>query len=485
MVNRNNLILFFAAFLLSFGSLGLVYAMPVTLETSVSALPDGTLQYKPLMGSSATWANPNLTMNYPAPVTTSKGVVSVALSRVSKADLSRVGAGIVAFAKYAGPVGMAIQGVTLMCSISGLCDNGQGVWQKAADPAVAGFPQSLSGNFYWYSPSNTPADGSGKYPTATASCAALNAAITISQPSLAPYTWILSGETLSAANCASKNVLNQTTNYTMTRQNNSGCPVRYNLNGGVCELVGNPVARPPTESDWTAAIPKLNVPEMIPYLISGGQPVPVYQPPVVPAPITQEIGRTDVTNPDGTRTETITTLTTTDNSTTSNVNNYTVVENTTVNNYNTLNQLVTTTTTAAEPPPQPVAVNPLATDTSTLAKESTLQDVRTALVSPVMPDLSSTTTGGNTALDTASNLVSGLIGAQSGADKKTDLGWSFLPQLPSGSCATVPFGVRSWLVNYDWCTDLGKARTMWGWLFAMLGALYIWRRGTAALSGQS
>lgn len=487
MVNRKNLFLFFAAFLFSFGSLGLVYAMPVTLETSVSALPDGTLQYKPLTGSSATWANPNLTMNYPAPVTTSKGVVSVALSRVSKADLSRVGAGVVSFAKFAGPVGMGIQAVTLMCSISGLCDNGQGVWQKAADPAIAGWPTTHSfSTGIWYafgqfSPSTYPEWG---FPDADKACRnwiSYKATSAGSNPPLTYYDNAVVNST--STTCRWTNSLSQLLSQSISTSANT-CASGYSKGAaGICNLNGNPVAHVPSADEWNAAIPKLNVPEMVSFLITGGQPIPVYQPGVVSTPITQEIGRTDITNPDGTRTETITNLTTTDNSTTSNVNNYTVVENTTVNNYNTSNQLVTTTTTTAEPPAQPVTSTGM--DTSTLAKESTLQDVRTALVSPVMPDLFPTTTGGNTALDTASALVSNLITDQAVTNKKTDLGWSFLPQLPTGSCATVPFGVRTWLVNYDWCTDLGKARTMWGWLFAMLGALYIWRRGTAALSGQS
>ena len=463
-------------------SAGVFAATPVTLETGLFFDAAGTMWYK-TVGGQNTLMYPDLQISKSVPVQTNYGSKDVAITRQPRIDLPRVGASVVGFAKLLGPIGVGISLAQLICSQSKICDSGSGTWQKSADAAVAGFPSTLSGNFYWYSPSNSPADGSGKYPTATASCAALNAALTISQPSLAPYTWILSGETLSAANCASKNVLNQTTNYTMTRANNSGCPISYNLVGGQCVLVGNPTPSPASETDWNAAKTALSTSNLIQPLLDAAQPIPVYVPPVVP-PISQVIDTTSTTNPDGTRTDTTTTLTTTDTSSASAPNSYTINETTTTTIYNISNEVINTTVTNTNPPAVEVAPSS-GGDTSLLARETTLQEVRNALTTPTMPELSTTTTTGNTALDTASGLVTSLIGSQSGVDKKTDLGWSFLPQLPSGSCATVPFGVRSWLVNYDWCTDLGKARTMWGWLFAMLGALYIWRRGTAALSGQS
>lgn len=481
LLDRARLALVALLFLLP--SMGAFASTPVTLDTGLFFDAAGTMWYK-TVGGTNTLMYPDLQISKSLPVqTVSHGTANVPVVRQPRIDLPRVGASVVGMAKLLGPIGVGITVAQLICSQSSICDSGSGVWQKPADPAVAGFPQSLTGNFYWYSPSNSPLDGSGKYPTATASCAALNAAITISQPSLAPYTWILSGETLSAANCASKNVLNQTTNYTMTRQNNSGCPVRYSLIGGVCELSsGNPVARTPSDSDWTAAKTLLSTQNMIQPLLDASQPIPVYAPPVV-APITQTIGTTSTTNPDGTRTDTTTSLTTTDTSTSSAPNSYTVSETTVTNIYNTSNVLINTTTTSADPPAPVVALSN--TDTSTLAKEATLQQVRDALTNPTMPDTSTTNTIARSSLDSASTAISNLIGSEAGANKQTSLGWSFLPQLPTGTCGTIPFGVRTWLVNYDWCTDLGKARTMWGWLFAMLGALYIWRRGTAALSGQS
>ncbi len=464
-------------------SMGAFAATPVTLDTGLFFDVAGTMWYK-TVGGQNTLMYPDLQISKTLPVQTNYGSKNVAITRQPRIDLPRVGASVVGIAKLMGPIGVGISLAQLICSQSKICDSGSGAWQKPADVEVAGFPQTLSGNFYWYSPSNSPADGSGKYPTATASCSALNAALTISQPSLAPYTWILSGETLSAANCASKNVLNQTTNYTMTRANGSGCPARYSLIGGICELTsGNPTARAVADADWTAAKTALSTQNMIQPLLDASQPVPVYVPPVVPL-ISQVIDTTSTTNPDGTRTDTTTTLTTTDTSSASAPNSYTINETTTTNIYNTSNVLINTTTTNTDPP-APVVSSSSNMDTSLLARETTLQDVRNALTNPTMPDTSTTNTTARGSLDTASALVGSLITDQSVTSKKTDLGWSFLPQLPSGSCGTIPFGVRSWLVNYDWCTDLGKARTMWGWLFAMLGALYIWRRGTAALAGQS
>lgn len=88
-----------------------------------------------------------------------------------------------------------------------------------------------------------------------------------------------------------------------------------------------------------------------------------------------------------------------------------------------------------------------------------------------------------TALDTAAMAREAMVTGLSGAAKVNTLGFVWSPELPGGVCETVPFGVRTWSIEWDWCGPLGTARAMWGWMIAMLAGLYVWRSGTAAVSG--
>lgn len=495
--------LFAVALLFLLPSMGVFASTPVTLDTGLFFDAAGTMWYK-TVGGTNTLMYPDLQIAKTLPVQTNLGPANVAITRQPRIDLSRVGASVVGFAKLLGPVGVGISVAQLICSQSKICDSGSGIWQKSADAEFVGYQQSFTGQAYWHFGQSggwaydlTPLDGGKRFDSIASACANMlkweNTNAGGNGGTGGVWLPILSTATTSITTTTAQcNFVNSRRDSTypngvswsrQTARTTGDCPTNYVKSGSSgCTLSGNSVPTTPTDADWTASKTSLSTQNMIQPLLDASQPIPVYLPPVA-APITQTIGTTSTTNPDGTRTDTTTTLTTTDTSSASAPNSYTVNETTVTNVYNTSNVLINTTTTEAAPP-API-VSSTSSDTSTLAKEATLQEVRNALVSPVMPDLSPTTTGGNTALDTASALVGNLITDQAVTNKKTDLGWSFLPQLPSGSCATVPFGVRTWLVNYDWCTDLGKARTMWGWLFAMLGALYIWRRGTAALSGQS
>lgn len=478
-------------------SMGAFAVTPVTLDTGIFFDAAGTMWYK-TVGGQNTLMYPDLQISKTLPVqTVSHGTANVPVVRQPRIDLTRVGASVVGMAKLLGPIGVGITVAQLICSQSTICDNGAGSWSKAADAGVAGYPLTTPDTYGWTSSGwNSSVTGQAmaiRAPSPQVSCDNL-VRVMNSDPywttsrTYGPITGSVTSSTATTMFCGVIFHTNPTpspvSNYA-AQASLGACPVGYTANPqGGCTLNGNPSAHAPSDAEWTTAKTALSTQNMIQPLLDKSQPVPVYAPPVVP-PVTQTIGTTSTTNPDGTRTDTTTSLTTTDTSTSSAPNSYTVSETTVTNIYNTSNVLINTTTTTADPPAPVVALSN--TDTSLLARETTLQDVRNALTNPTMPDITVVAGGGSALLDGAGNVISGMFGGLAGANKQTVLGldFPFAPGMPStATCTTIPFGARTWVENYDMCVPLGKARDMWGWLISMLAALYIFRRGAGALSVQ-
>jgi hypothetical protein len=121
-------------------------------------------------------------------------------------------------------------------------------------------------------------------------------------------------------------------------------------------------------------------------------------------------------------------------------------------------------------------------------RETTQQGILDALTSDV-PDVSDIPPAGDAIIAAAGDAAVSFTEDLSGSAQKTDLGWTFVPSIPTvGSCVSIPFGVGGGsiipVVNWDWCDTLGKLRDIWGWFFSVLASLYIWRRGVSALGGE-
>lgn len=90
-------------------------------------------------------------------------------------------------------------------------------------------------------------------------------------------------------------------------------------------------------------------------------------------------------------------------------------------------------------------------------------------------------TSAGSALDEAAEAFTDKLAALAGEEKVTDLGLSFGTWLPvSADCAPWTFAFHTWEQEVDWCGYLGRIREIWGWVFAVLLALYMWRSATSA-----
>jgi hypothetical protein len=276
----------------------------------------------------------------------------------------------------------------IVCDLSKICSNSSGLWEKAADPAVAGWPTTITEPKSWTVNGQGSGQGSIKFPTVQTKCEDWR----VYENSISPAWAFSAGYTLNSvtnttANCVLTNTLNQATTYQLV--SNTSCPLHYTLTGGQCVLIGNSVPAPVQDSDWTAAKTLLNDSRFIQPLLDKGEAVPVFAPPAIPM-IEKVIDTHTVPTLDASGNVTGSQVTTTklqatDASTPSSPNTFNITESTTINNYNTSNVLTSTTTTVVNPPapvPAPAAADPITFDAVT---DTTLQTVQ---VNPAHDDSS-------------------------------------------------------------------------------------------------
>lgn len=101
----------------------------------------------------------------------------------------------------------------------------------------------------------------------------------------------------------------------------------------------------------------------------------------------------------------------------------------------------------------------------------------TGTPTPTATDFAAATTK----LDTEAQKVIDGINAAGGSGKKTDLGFAWVPSLPSASCTSWTWNVKGSSHTIDWCPWFDKAQAMFGWFIGTLAALYAWKRGTSAV----
>lgn len=125
------------------------------------------------------------------------------------------------------------------------------------------------------------------------------------------------------------------------------------------------------------------------------------------------------------------------------------------------------------------------------AKEGTLQEIRDTTgqikdwLTEDLPETDGWLQDQLDELEDAADARGEQIEKIAGEDKVDDLGFEWTPQgvLPQGGCSPLVLNFAGTSSSTDWCGKLSEWRDIWGWFLGMLAALFIWRRGHAAMSG--
>jgi len=211
-----------------------------------------------------TSAPKGITTTSTALVQTSKGVVGMDIEKTVNVATSRLGPTVAAFAKKAGPLGMAVTAASLVCELTNIC-NQAGEWLLGTDPAIAGYPSTINTVGYYY----VAGISSYRYPTPETGC---SHAASVDKFWGEGYTGAGSGTGATA--CTVTKTSDGTTNQTSITFATGTCPTNYTVSGTTCVLTGNPDPHPPTASDWDSAASKLNDDRFTPHLIDAGESVP-------------------------------------------------------------------------------------------------------------------------------------------------------------------------------------------------------------------
>jgi len=278
-------------------------------------------------------------------IQTSKGALEVTLNRASAVDLNRVGSAVVKYAKFVGPLGMAIGAAQLICDLSDICNN-DGVW-KIADPGSPDAPSSYpASEGQWWGWADS------WYPSPAAAC---KDSLRLSQ-NIGPTAQYLRHELINSDvyQCFGTLPENPGSEYSASNTSrNTGCASGYTLNGSNCEKgsTGSTVA---TDSDWSAKESALNDSGFVPELFDKGLAIPITTPTLTGSPVTVPLGSSTKTLKDGAGNVTGSEVTTdslsiTDGATSDNPNRINLTQTTITNNYNTSNVLTSSSTTVTDP----------------------------------------------------------------------------------------------------------------------------------------
>ncbi|MBV6446695.1 virulence factor TspB C-terminal domain-related protein [Nitrosomonas sp.] len=208
--------------------------------------PDGTSSTVKL-----TSAPKGITGTSTALVQTSKGTIGMDIQKTVNVATSRLGPAVVAFAKKAGPLGMALTAASLVCDLTTIC-NHNGVWQIAQYPPLTDQYRSMIG---W-------TVNSTNYPDKN-----LDQALCASTPNCSSYTFDYS-------------VLKVVTGHVTGNLPKYYVPTGALVGYVTVTSIGTYVTPSPssysnaTDSDWTAKQSLLNDDRFTPHLIDAGESVP-------------------------------------------------------------------------------------------------------------------------------------------------------------------------------------------------------------------
>jgi len=264
---------------------------------------------------SALQSGTNLTLSEKVTFPTSKGSFAADLSRTVAVEVPRLGKAVRSLAVAAGPVGMTISAVSLVCELTTICQEGSdwlfGVQTTILDGAVS--CTSVAGSTIY-----TKLVGSTYFDYKRIPCG-----------DSIPSGWGF----VSNCNCPFDDKIIQSTGY------------------GTLP----PAPHVPTSSDWDSKESLLNDDRFISELLSVNAPVPVGNP-SLSAPVTVPIGSNtktvkdangNVTGTETTTSEAVLDLPSSGENPSGSPTIIKIVENHTTNNYNTNNELTGSTTTTS------------------------------------------------------------------------------------------------------------------------------------------
>ncbi|MDV6342939.1 virulence factor TspB C-terminal domain-related protein [Nitrosomonas sp. Is24] len=222
-----------------------------------------------------TSAPKGITTTSTALVQTSKGAIGMDIEKTVNVATSRLGPTVAAFAKKAGPLGMALTAASLVCDLTNICNQaGQWVFNNPySDPTY--FPSSTAVGFYI---------AGGRNGTQSASLA--QSCKLLAGLDLAGSTTTLEGSTCheyAPAGYLWRNV-------GVYWVNSGACPTHYTLSGSSCVLSESSGSGAPTASDWDSAATKLNDDRFTPHLIDAGESVPTDAVPTLTADQKRNLG---------------------------------------------------------------------------------------------------------------------------------------------------------------------------------------------------
>ena len=227
-----------------------------------------------------TSAPKGITTTSSALVQTSKGMIGMDIEKTVNVATSRLGPTVAAFAKKAGPLGMAVTAASLVCELTNIC-NQAGQWILGADPAIAGYPSTINTVGYYF----VAGISSYRYPTPEIGC---SHAASVDKFWGEGYTG--SGAGTGSTACTVTKTSDGTTNKTSITFAIGTCPTNYTVSGSTCVLTGNPDPKPPTATDWDNATSKLNDDRFTPHLLDAGEAVPTDSVPTLTADQKRNLG---------------------------------------------------------------------------------------------------------------------------------------------------------------------------------------------------
>lgn len=264
--------------------------------------------------------------------------------KTANINTARLGSAMVGLAKKAGPVGMTIGAVSLVCELTTICKDLAGNWSITDNSSLPGYPSTTSTvGYYFVAGINSPPY---QYPSPEVACSSA-----ASKDKFWGNGYTGSGSGTGSSACTVTKTADGSTNQTSITFASGTCPAFYVLSGSVCALSGA-TPRQPTDTDWDAKKDKLNDDRVTPHLIEAGESLPTDAVPTLTPDQKKRLGLDSVPTKDSSgnitgRQDTTTDIEAVDAGTSDNPGRVIIKETKTTINYDNSNTQISSTTSTS------------------------------------------------------------------------------------------------------------------------------------------